>query len=120
MSPTYEESHISLLAPSIDEKWAAEQDELVNSNDLPAKGHSCCRSGRRRKALLRAGLIALVVLLISIASCVAMTILCPGAHSLMKRQNNGSTNNGDNGSAFTNQHLWIIIVCVVGNVRSMR
>jgi hypothetical protein len=112
MTAKYEESKIQLLPHTIDEKWAIEQDDLVNSTGAsPAK---CCHSnGHRRNAFVKGGLIGLVGLLITLLSFLVMAILCPGVHSLLKRQNT-TDNNGNTGSAFTNEHLWIIIVCVVG------
>jgi hypothetical protein len=116
MSATYEESKMGLLAHAhpIDEKWAMNQDELVNSNEYPEAEGRCCRrasNGQRRNAFVKGGMIALAVSLLALISFLITTCLCPGVHSLLKRQSNGNTNNG---STFTNDHLWIIIVCVVG------
>jgi hypothetical protein len=118
MSATYEESKMGLLAHTypVDEKWAMNQDELVNSNECPEAGGRCCRrssNGQKRNAFVKGGMVALVVSLLALISFLVTTCLCPGLHSLLKRQttNNGSTNNG---STFTNDHLWIIIICVVG------
>jgi hypothetical protein len=115
MSATYEETKIQLLAPyPIDEKLALEQNDLVNSNDIPATRGHCCRGtrGRERNALVKGGMIALVVSLMTLISFLATAALCPGMHSLLKRQNGGSNTNS--GNAFTNDKLWIIIICVVG------
>ena len=116
MSATYEESTMCLLAHAypIDEKLAMNQDDLVNSNEYPEAGGRCCRrasNGQRRNAFVKGGMIALIVSLLALISFLITTCLCPGVHSLLKRQNNTSPNNG---STFTNEHLWIIIVCVVG------
>ena len=116
MSPTYEESRMGLIAHAypIDEKWAMNQDDLVNSNECPETGGRCCRrssNGKQRNAFVKGGMIALVVSLLALVSFLITAVLCPGAHALLKRQNNGSTNNE---SAFTHDRLWIIIVCVVG------
>jgi hypothetical protein len=115
MAATYEETQIRLLAYPIDEKWALEQDELVNSIHTPNEG-SCCRSkctrGQRRNAIVKGALAALIALLLTIVSFGITVALCPELGSLVKRQNGGSTNNS--GNAFTNQKLWIIIVVVVG------
>jgi hypothetical protein len=121
MSAKYEETQILLLpAYPIDEKWAAEQDELVNSikgHDGHGHGHSCSRSqGQKRNAAVKAGIIALVGLLITLGGLVALAMCCPDVHSLLKRQSSGQTNNG-NGNTFTNDKLWIIIICVVGMPR---
>lgn len=125
MSATYEESTMGLLthAYPIDEKWAMNQDDLVNSNECSEARGRCCRrssNGQRRNAFVKGGMIALIVSLLALVSFLVTAVLCPGAHSLLKRQATGSTNNGstNNGNAFTNQHLWIIIVCVVGNFLS--
>ena len=121
MTATYEESQISLLsAYPIDEKWAAEQDDLVNSSHgrEHAHGHCCSSNGKRRNAAVKAGMVALVGLLITLGGLVALAVCCPEVHSLLKRQSSGSTNNGS-GSAFTEHKLWIIIVCVVGIVHSL-
>ena len=119
MAATYEESRIQLLAYPVDEKWAAEQDDLVNSNEVPPRVKCCCRAdtrGRRRNALVRGGVIALAGLLLTLVVFIAMEVFCPHIGSLVKRENNGNNNgnNGNSSNAFTNQHLWIIIVCVVG------
>src|SRR6202035_2524174 len=107
MSATYEESTMALLAHAypIDEKWAMNQNDLVNSNDCPEMGGRCCRrssNGQRRNVFVKGGMIALVVSFLALVSFLITTILCPGVHSLLKRQNNGSTNNGN---TFTNDHL---------------
>jgi hypothetical protein len=115
MAATYEETQIRLLAYPIDEKWALEQDELVNSNHTSNEGRCCrskCTRGQRRNAIVKGALAALIALLLTIVSFGITVALCPELGSLVKRQNGGSTNNS--GSAFTNQKLWIIIVVVVG------
>jgi len=116
MTATYEESRILLLPASpIDEKWALEQDELVNSckGQEHSHGHCCSSNGKRRNAAVKAAIVALVGLLITLGGLLALATCCPEIHSLLKRQNSGDTNNGS-GNTFTNDKLWIIIVCVVG------
>jgi hypothetical protein len=113
MNATYEESRIQLLAPeAIDEKWAAEQDELVNSC---GKKEDCChaRNASRRAKLLRAVVLSVAASLFIILSFAILAATCPGVHSLLKRQSTDNSNNDNN--TFVNDHLWIIIVCVVGN-----
>jgi hypothetical protein len=116
MTATYEETQIRLLAYPIDEKWQLEQDELTNYNNSAAPEHGCCKSrGHQRNAAYKATVVALVGLLITLGSLIAMALLCPEAHSLLfKRQSGGSGSSGGNSSAFTQQKLWIIIVVVVG------
>ena len=113
MTATYEESQIRLLAYPIDEKWASEQNELVNSSSssCPARKH-CCNNGRR-SVWAKASLAGLLATLLMLASFLAMSLLCPEVHSLFKRQSTG-TSSGNNQSAFTSHKLWIIIVVVVG------
>jgi len=111
MNAAYEKSEIVLLAHDHEHDSGLNlEDELVNSKDL-ACGECQCR--RRKERLARRGLIAFIISLIGLLGLLAMSGMCHGMH-LLKRQaaNNGSETN--NGSAFTNQHLWIIIVCVVG------
>lgn len=116
MTATYEETQIRLLAYPIDEKWQLEQDELTNSNNTVAPQHSCCKSrGHQRNAAYRATVVALVGLLITLGSLIAMAFLCPEAHGLLfKRQSGGSGSSTGNGNAFTQQKLWIIVIVVVG------
>ena len=112
MPATYEESHILLLPASpIDEKWALQQDELVNSCKGQEHTHShCCSSnGKRRNSAVKAGIIALVGLLITFGGLVALTVCCPGVQSLLKRQTNNETS-----SPYINDHWWIIVACVGG------
>lgn len=119
MTATYEESQILLTPPSpIDEKWALEQDELVNSSKgrEHSHGHCCSSQGKRRNAAVKTAIVALMGLLVTLGGLVALAACCPEVHSLLKRQNSGDTNNGS-GSTFTNDKLWIIIVCVVGMVQ---
>lgn len=116
MSATYEESQIRLLAYPIDEKWAANQDDLVNSNEIPATRDHCCNGtsrGHERNKFVKCGIIALVVSLMALISFLATAVVCPGMRSLLKRETSGSNTTGS-GSTFTNDKLWIIIICVVG------
>lgn len=114
MTATYEETQIRLLAYPIDEKWQLEQDELSNYNNSAAPEHGCCKSrGHQRNAAYKATIIALIGLLITLGSLIAMVVLCPEAHSLLFKRQTGATSNG-NGSAFTQHKLWIIIIVVVG------
>lgn len=119
MTATYEETQIQLLAYPIDEKWQLEQDELTNHNNSAAPQHGCCKSrGRQRNAAYKASIVALVGLLITLGSLIAMTLLCPEAHALLfKRQTGGSGSSNGNNSVFTQHKLWIIIIVVVGILR---
>jgi hypothetical protein len=116
MTATYEETQIRLLAYPIDEKWQLEQDELTNHNNSAAPQHGCCKSrGHKRNAAYKATIIALIGLLITLGSLIAMAVLCPEAHSLLfKRQAGGSGTSNGNGNAFTEHKYWIIIIVVVG------
>jgi hypothetical protein len=116
MSATYEESQMRLLTYGIDEKWAANQDDLVNSNEIPARRDHCCHGtsrGQERNKFAKCGIIALLVSLLALIAFLATAVVCPGMRSLLKRQQNSSTNTGS-GTTFTNDKLWIIIICVVG------
>lgn len=115
MAATYEESQIRLLVNPVDEKWAAEQNELINSVDdrrQHSNVHGCTRSNRGN-IWAKAAFASLLATLLTLTSLLALSLLCPEVHSLFKRQSSGSTT-GNNQSAFTNQKLWIIIVVVVG------
>jgi hypothetical protein len=85
-------------------------DELVNSRDR-ACGDCPCR--QRKEKLARRGLLAFILSMIVLLGFIAMTGACHGMRFL-KRQTENGDNTSNNGSAFTNEHLWIIIVCVVG------
>jgi len=114
MTATYEETQIQLLAYPIDEKWAVEQDDLVNST--PRGAHTCCRD-HKKNVWRKVTLAALFATFLTLLSFLAMTFLCPPElHALLfKRQNNsGTTTTNGNQSAFTEHKLWIIIIVVVG------
>src|ERR1700737_1036594 len=116
MVATYEQTQMQLVAYPIDEKHALETDELINesSHVEHANAGHCCRSKRgiKRNAIVKGGMIGLVVMLVTILAFVVMELLCPGIHPLSKRQNSGNSTN--TGNAFTDHKYWIIIVCVVG------
>src|SRR5437773_10159451 len=103
MPAAYEESTMALLSQyPIDEKFAANQNELVNSNICPSAAGRCCRAsrGQQRNAFVKVGMVALVVSILTLLSFLAAAILCPGAvPGVAKRQNTG--NQGDNKNAFT-------------------
>jgi hypothetical protein len=114
---SYEKSEIVLLAHDHEhDSGLNTDDELVNS-----KGGACgdCPCRQRREKLTRRGLVAFILAMIGFLFFIGMTAGCHGMRLLKRQTENGDTTN-DNGSAFTNQHLWIIIVCVVGIVPFVR
>jgi hypothetical protein len=114
MTATYEESQIRLLAYPIDEKWAADQDDLVNCQARrPAQSH-CCK-GRKWNVWVKGALAALLATILILGSFLAMSLLCPEVHSLFKRQSSGNTTVNSTESAFTQHKYWIIIVVVGGS-----
>jgi len=118
MNAAYEKSEIVLLAHDHEhDSGLNQEDELVNSKDVLPCGECQCR--KRKERLARRGLIAFIISLIAVLGLLAMSGMCHGMH-LLKRQAENNGNGTNNGSAFTNQHLWIIIVCVVGMQKSRR
>lgn len=117
MTANYEHTQMHLVGYPIDEKLALETDELVNSGHVEHAGCGKCRStrGQRRNAFVKGGVVALVVMLITIVSFLAMVVVCPemGGVSLLKRQNSGSS---DSNNAFVQHKYYIIVACVVGMV----
>jgi hypothetical protein len=117
MTANYEHTQMQLVAYPSDEKHALETDELVNSGHVERVGCGKCGStrGQRRNAFVKGGVVALVVMLITIVSFLAMVVVCPemGAHSLLKRQNSGSSTSNN---AFVQHKYYIIVACVVGMV----
>jgi len=112
MTATYQESHILMKAYEVDEKVAAEQDDLVNSQHVPPKHHHCCS---KRDVAVKRGIIVLTISLAILLGFGIFSLCCPGMPDMLfKRQNTTDNGSSNSGSAFTNQHLWIIIVCVVG------
>ena len=109
MNTPYEEAKIQLLPHSVDEKWAAEQDDLVNSCDLPPRGQCCHSKKWKRDAFLKAAIIGLAVTTVALIGLFVMSTFCPGTYSLLKR---ATTQSNDN--AFINHKLYIIVICVVG------
>jgi|SRR5579859_1369754 len=115
-APVYQESQMKVLAFPIDEKVALEDERLINSDEQCESGKGrCCRRtrGAKRNALVKAGMVAMMCLLVTVLSIAMMAFFCPEMGGLVKRQSSGS-NSGNSGSAFTQQKLWIIIVVVVG------
>jgi len=111
MTATYQESHILMKAYDVDEKVAAEQDDLVNSHHVPTKHDHCCS---KRDVAVKRGIIALAVSLAILLGLGIFSLCCPGGPAMLLKRQSGDNGSNDTGSAFTNQHLWIIIVCVVG------
>jgi hypothetical protein len=108
---SYEKSEIVLLAHDHEhDSGLNADDELVNSKD-GACGDCPCR--QRKEKLARRGLGAFILAIIGLLFFIGMTGACHGAQ-LLKRQSDNGSDTSSTGSAFTNQHLWIIIVCVVG------
>jgi hypothetical protein len=126
MLPSYNESRMEMLPQTIDEEKACELDDLVQSSEsLNGESYRGCRhcSGvRKRRGMERWKfiMITLAVLLMLFLLVAAVAYCCRAEHvwALSKRQQGGYNGNaGDNGSNFNNDHLWIIIVCVVGTVQ---
>ena len=116
---SYTESHLVMKAYEVDEKLAAEQDDLINSSDFTtAHSHFCSRSGSwkvKRSVVVKRAMIALVVSLMILLALGLVELCCPHlAPMLLKRQNGPTNGSSSGGNPFINEHLWIIIACVVG------
>lgn len=115
MHCTYEKNEMQLILNPVDEKWAADQDDLINSKDAWMRGHRGRRSNQchRCNALLKGGFIVLIGLAGTLAILTAMTMFCPDMVLLLKRQNMDDGNN-QNQDEWHRDRVWILAVCIAG------